>query len=95
MPINSFISQCDFKAACYEAIVHKKAFDYFNDNYDCITVDGVRIKYGDGWGLFRASNTQPVIVCRFEAKTLDRMNEIKVEIINKLSEFGKLSIGNI
>jgi len=76
-------------------MIAKKAFNFFNDNYDCITVDGVRIKYGDGWGLVRASNTQPVIVCRFEAKTLDRMKEIKVEIINKLSEFGKLSIGNI
>jgi phosphomannomutase/phosphoglucomutase len=76
-------------------MIAKKSFDYFNDNYDCITVDGVRIKYEDGWGLIRASNTQPVIVCRFEATTLDRMEEIKLEIINKLSKFGQLSIENI
>ena len=76
-------------------MIAKKSFNYFNDNYDCITVDGVRIKYEDGWGLIRASNTQPVIVCRFEATTLDRMEDIKLEIINKLSEFGQLSIGNI
>ena len=39
--------------------ITKKAIDYFINNYDCITVDGVRIQFGDGWGLVRSSNTQP------------------------------------
>ena len=37
--------------------ITKKAIEYFTKNYDCITVDGVRIKFGDGWGLVRSSNT--------------------------------------
>lgn len=72
--------------------IAKAAEEYFIANYKCSTVDGVRIKFGDGWGLVRSSNTQPVIVCRFEANTQERMEEIKDLVLSKLSEFGKLEI---
>ncbi len=68
------------------------AVEYFTAHYDCITVDGVRIHFGDGWGLVRASNTQPVIVCRFEANSTKRMLAIKELVLNKLSEFGVLQL---
>ena len=74
--------------------IAKMAEDYFSKNYDCITVDGVRVKFKDGWGLVRASNTQPVIVCRFEGDTLDNMNKIQSIILDKLKEFGNLKIGS-
>ncbi|MEE2764884.1 MAG: phosphomannomutase/phosphoglucomutase [Candidatus Neomarinimicrobiota bacterium] len=70
------------------------AVNYFKANYDCITVDGIRIQFGDGWGLVRSSNTQPVIVCRFEADSPERMEEIKSIVLGKLQEFGKLEIGD-
>ena len=70
--------------------ITEKAVQYFTENYDCITIDGVRIKFVDGWGLVRSSNTQPVIVCRFEAKTVERRDEIKALILDKLNEFGEL-----
>ena len=57
-------------------------------------MDGVRVKFKDGWGLVRASNTQPVIVCRFEGNTLDNMNKILSIILDKLKEFGNLKIGS-
>tara|TARA_Y100000590_G_scaffold408254_1_gene499186 strand:+ start:660 stop:2024 length:1365 start_codon:yes stop_codon:yes gene_type:complete len=72
--------------------ISKKANEYFQSKYECITVDGVRIKFSDGWGLVRASNTQPVIVCRFEAKSLERMKNIQNEILEKISEFGEICI---
>ena len=72
--------------------VTKKAVEYFTKNYDCITIDGVRIQFEDGWGLVRSSNTQPVIVCRFEAKTIERRDEIKKLILDKLNEFGDLKL---
>ena len=72
--------------------IAKEAVAYFTENYDCSTVDGVRIKFGDGWGLVRSSNTQPVIVCRFEANTAERMEEIQSIVINKLQEIGKLIV---
>jgi len=49
-------------------------------------IDGVRIDYGDGWGLVRASNTQPVIVLRFESKTKERLKEIRKTVEGALQE---------
>ncbi len=72
--------------------IAEKAVNYFTKNYDCITIDGVRIQFEDGWGLVRPSNTQPVIVCRFEAKTIERRDEIKKIIIDKINEFGDLKL---
>jgi len=70
----------------------EKAVEYFTANYDVIDVDGVRILFGDGWGLVRASNTQPVIVMRFEARTEARLAEIQETVTGKLREFGEISI---
>ncbi len=72
--------------------IAEMAHEYFMANYDCVDVDGVRIRFGDGWGLVRASNTQPVIVCRFEAKTQERMLEIQKLVIDKIQEFGDISL---
>jgi phosphomannomutase/phosphoglucomutase len=44
---------------------------------DIIDVDGARIVFDDGWGLVRASNTQPVLVLRYEANTAERLDEIR------------------
>jgi len=44
---------------------------------ELITLDGVRIVFEGGWGLVRASNTQPALVLRFEAETPDRMGRIR------------------
>lgn len=65
---------------------------YFKANYDCIDIDGVRIRFGDGWGLVRASNTQPVIVCRFEARTPQRLEEIKALVLGKLKDMGQIEL---
>jgi len=72
--------------------IAKEAVAYFTDNYDCSTIDGVRIQFGDGWGLVRQSNTQPVIVCRFEANTPERMAEIQSIVLDKLQTIGSLKL---
>jgi phosphomannomutase/phosphoglucomutase len=41
----------------------------------------------------RASNTQPSLVTRFEARTPERLEEIKNEVLTKLQEFGHIQIG--
>jgi len=58
----------------------------FRKEYKTIEIDGVRILFGDGWGLVRASNTQPVIVTRFEAKTKERLDEIRTLVHNYIDE---------
>lgn len=55
----------------------ERAVRHFRDRYDVVDVDGVRILFGDGWGLLRASNTQPALVTRYEAKTPERLREIR------------------
>ena len=43
-------------------------------------MDGARVLFGDGWGLIRASNTQPVLVARYEALTPERLAAIRGEM---------------
>ena len=50
--------------------------EIFRGLYEVIDIDGVRVNFGDGWALIRASNTQPVLVLRFEAETQDRLEEL-------------------
>jgi phosphomannomutase/phosphoglucomutase len=57
-----------------------KAVEHFRKIHDVIDVDGVRVLFGDGWGLIRASNTQPVIVARYEAQSEKRLGEIRDEM---------------
>lgn len=45
-------------------------------------LDGVRASFSDGWALVRASNTQPVVVVRFEANSAQRLQEIKSSVMN-------------
>jgi phosphomannomutase / phosphoglucomutase len=51
-------------------------------------VDGVRVLFEDGWGLLRASNTQPVLVMRCEARTADRLAGIRAIMEGWLHEQG-------
>ncbi len=55
----------------------EKALEHFAATHDVIDVDGARVLFGDGWGLIRASNTQPVLVARYEARTPERLDEIR------------------
>lgn len=61
----------------------------FKREYDITDIDGVRVDFGDGWGLVRPSNTQPVLVLRFEAKTQERLEQIKTLFLEKLDKIDK------
>ena len=60
----------------------------FAGRYKVIDIDGVRVEFGDGWGLVRASNTQPVLVVRFEARTPERLEEIRELFMEPLRRLG-------
>ena len=57
--------------------VVRAARAYFSERYEVVDLDGVRVLFGDGWGLLRASNTQPALVLRYEARTSERLEEIR------------------
>lgn len=59
---------------------------HYRPLHDVIDVDGARIDFGDGWGLVRASNTQPVLVLRFEANTPERRDELRAEVEQVVAE---------
>jgi phosphomannomutase/phosphoglucomutase len=59
--------------------------DHFARDHEVIAIDGARIKFGDGWALVRASNTQPVLVVRFEAKSKERLGQIQAEVMEVLA----------
>lgn len=58
----------------------RRAVEHFRSLHEVNDVDGVRVLHGDGWGLIRASNTQPVLVARYEARTSARLSEIRGEM---------------
>jgi phosphomannomutase/phosphoglucomutase len=61
------------------AIVERAA-RHFAAKYPVETLDGVRIRFAEGWGLLRASNTQPVLVLRFEAATPEALAAYRSEV---------------
>lgn len=58
----------------------ERAAQYFASKYPVFTLDGVRITFAEGWGLLRASNTQPVLVLRFEARTPEALAAYRGEV---------------
>jgi len=86
-----FVSTPEIRVDCPDELkfdIVRSAVKYFGARYRTIDVDGVRIQYPDGWGLIRASNTQPVIVLRFEARTQQQLDAIRAEIEGWLTQHG-------
>jgi phosphomannomutase/phosphoglucomutase len=69
--------------------IAERAKEYFRQHYPIIDVDGVRIQFPEGWGLIRASNTQPALVLRFEAKTEEKLKEYREIVEAKLKELSR------
>ncbi len=69
--------------------VVRRVADVFKKDYRIIDIDGVRVLFDDGWGLVRASNTQPALVLRFEASTPERLEEIRHLMEGVLADISK------
>ncbi|MSR78430.1 MAG: phosphomannomutase/phosphoglucomutase [Candidatus Omnitrophica bacterium] len=67
----------------------KRAVLEFKKKYNVIDIDGARVEFPDGWGLVRASNTQPVLVMRFEATTEKRLEEIRKIVEDQILQLSK------
>jgi len=66
--------------------VVQRITDLFKKEYDVIDIDGMRALFEGGWGLVRASNTQPALVLRFEADTSERLDEIRNKVETELEK---------
>ncbi|MEX2181185.1 MAG: phosphomannomutase/phosphoglucomutase [Gemmatimonadaceae bacterium] len=90
-----FVSTPEMRVDCpddrKEAIV-RDALAHFRSRYQVSDVDGVRILFDGGWGLIRSSNTQPILVLRFEADSAPRLAELRAEVEGWLATQG-VSVG--
>jgi phosphomannomutase/phosphoglucomutase len=66
----------------------QRAVRHFTAKREVVGVDGARVLFGDGWGLIRASNTQPILVTRYEARSRERLQAIRDEMEGWLREQG-------
>ena len=81
--VPEYVSTPEIRVDCGDDVkfaLVEKAVQHFRSRHDVIDVDGVRVLFGDGWGLIRASNTQPILVTRFEALSEARLAEIRAEM---------------
>jgi phosphomannomutase/phosphoglucomutase len=58
----------------------ERVLEHYRATHSVIDVDGARIQFANGWGLVRASNTQPVLVLRFEANSEDELSTLRREV---------------
>ncbi len=65
----------------------EKAKKHFSAKYKAVTIDGVRVHFGRGWALLRASNTQPKLILRFEGKTKQELESIKEKFLSEVESF--------
>jgi phosphomannomutase/phosphoglucomutase len=86
-----YVSTPEIRVDCPEdrqAPVVAAAARYFAERYSTLTIDGVRWRTADGWGLIRASNTQPILVLRFEARSAAGLEAIRREAAQVLRAQG-------
>jgi len=84
----------EIRVDCPEEIkfqVSERAKSLFPE-YETLTIDGVRVKFAKGWGLVRASNTQPALVMRFEAQTPELLKEYQGLVEGRINAL-KASLG--
>jgi phosphomannomutase/phosphoglucomutase len=82
------VSTPEIRFNCPEEIKFKvvaRAVADLKKKYEVVDIDGARVQFPDGWGLVRASNTQPVLVMRFEAVTQKRLEEIRAIVENEIT----------
>ncbi len=86
-----FVSTPEIRVDCADDRkfgVVEAALAHFSALHDVNGVDGARVLYGDGWGLIRASNTQPILVLRIEARSEERVAAIRREFSDWLQTQG-------
>jgi phosphomannomutase/phosphoglucomutase len=95
LPQSRYVSTPELRLDCTDerkfAIV-EEVRKHFAARYDVIDIDGVRVQFGDGWALVRASNTQPALVVRFEAVSKERLQAIAREVYDVLATFPEVKV---
>jgi phosphomannomutase/phosphoglucomutase len=86
------VSSPEYRIECSDEnknliVEHAKKIFAARSDVELLTIDGARATMKEGWGLIRASNTQPAICLRFESETIDGLKKIESEFINALKPY--------
>ncbi len=86
----------EFKAYCPDDKkfdIVKKITDHFTRTHQCITIDGVRVNFGEtAWGAVRCSNTSPNLTLRFEAETKEKLGQIQAAMVEQLKQYPEVDL---
>lgn len=95
LPQSRYVSTPEIRLDCADAAkfgIVEKVREHYRALHEVLDVDGVRVQFGDGWGLIRASNTQPVLVVRFEARSPERLQAISRDVYEVLARYPEVTI---
>jgi phosphomannomutase / phosphoglucomutase len=84
------VSTPEIRVPCAEekkASVIEKLIAEFSESHEISTIDGIRIKFQNGWGLVRPSNTQALLILRFEADSAENLVKIRETVEDKVRMF--------
>jgi phosphomannomutase/phosphoglucomutase len=85
----------ELKAPCPDADKFRTVGEltaYFKEHYPVLDIDGARVTFPEGWALVRASNTNPYLTLRFEARTQAALDEMMEIMYGKLREHPQVTL---
>jgi phosphomannomutase/phosphoglucomutase len=98
-PVSEFLADLpktyftpEIRTDCPDSVkfdVVRELTELYRSRYPIIDIDGVRAIFDDGWGLVRPSNTQPILVLRFEAETQEALGRIQSMVMEDLERIMK------
>ena len=91
------VTSPEIRVACPDAVkfrVVQEVARHYQQSHRVITIDGARVVFEEGWGLLRASNTQPVLVLRFEARSPEGLSAIEADFRRVLRAYPEVEWGS-
>jgi phosphomannomutase/phosphoglucomutase len=95
LPQSRYFATPEIRLGCTDAAkfaIVEAVREHYRAQHEVLDVDGARVQFGDGWGLIRASNTQPVLVVRFEARSRERLQAISRDVYEVLARYPEVTI---
>lgn len=93
--VNKYFNTPEIRIKCadeHKLEVVSRVVEDFKQKFDVLDIDGARVQFADGWGLVRASNTQPAIIVRAEGNTPEALERIKGIVKEELDKFTELKL---
>jgi len=94
----AYVSSTEIRVRCPDERkfdISLELADWFGKEHEVITIDGARVLFEDGWGLVRASNTEPDLVLVFEGRDREALDRIRGRFRDALARFPEVEAGEL